>query len=355
MIGASPLARYLLAAYALLIGYASLHPLTGWRNAGVRPFAFFDAFWPQYYTRFDIVANVLAYLPFGVLAVVALHPRIRGAFAALLALLAAAVLSLSVETLQNYLPTRIPSALDFVANTAGATVGAIFGLYLAPRLIGQGVLYRLRHRVFAGGHATDLGLVLCATWLVSLLRPESLLFGNGDLRYLFDTLPIVLYDAALFVRVEAMVTAANIVAVALLLSLLLVQGAPKRRIFLLLLASACVVRMLAYMVLFEGGNALAWLTPGATIGLLVGTPAALAALALPRGAAVGLCGLLLMAATALVNLAPDNPYLVATHQAWYQGHFLNFNGLTRLVSTLWPFAALAFVLTWGARGGRART
>lgn len=355
MSGASPLARYLLAAYTLLVGYASLHPLTGWRDAGVRPFAFLDAFWPQYYTRFDIVANMLAYMPFGALAIVALHPRVRGATAAALAVLAAAALSISMETLQNYLPTRIPSALDFALNTAGAAIGALAGLWLAPRLIGQGVLYRLRHRVFAGGHATDLGLVLCAAWLVSLLRVESLLFGNGDLRFLFDTLPIALYDAALFVRVEAIVTSANIIAVALLLSLLLVKDAPKRRVFLLLLAVACGVRMLAYMVLFEGGNALAWLTPGATIGLLIGTPTALVALALPRGAAVGLCGLLLMAATALVNLAPDNPYLVATHQAWYQGHFLNFNGLTRLVSTLWPFAALAYVLMWRARSRRPRS
>jgi hypothetical protein len=56
----------------------------------------------------------------------------------------------------------------------------------------------------------------------------------------------------------------------------------------------------------------------------------------------------------LVNLAPENPYLVHSLAVWRQGHFLNFNGLTRLVSTLWPFAALAYVLAAAGRGRAAR-
>ena len=42
----------------------------------------------------------------------------------------------------------------------------------------------------------------------------------------------------------------------------------------------------------------------------------------------------------LVNLTPYNPYSVAALAVWRQGHFLNFNGLTRLTATLWPFLAL---------------
>jgi hypothetical protein len=55
-----------------------------------------------------------------------------------------------------------------------------------------------------------------------------------------------------------------------------------------------------------------------------------------------------------VNLAPENPYLAYSLAVWRQGHFLNFNGLTRLVSTLWPFAALAYVLAVVARARGAR-
>jgi hypothetical protein len=46
----------------------------------------------------------------------------------------------------------------------------------------------------------------------------------------------------------------------------------------------------------------------------------------------------------LVNLAPPNPYFTETLKVWSQGHFLNFNGLTRLVSAAWPFAALGYLV-----------
>jgi len=52
----------------------------------------------------------------------------------------------------------------------------------------------------------------------------------------------------------------------------------------------------------------------------------------------------LLAATALVNLAPANPYTSATLALWQQGHFLNFNGVTRFVSVVWPFAAMAYLV-----------
>jgi len=61
---------------------------------------------------------------------------------------------------------------------------------------------------------------------------------------------------------------------------------------------------------------------------------------------------LLMAATVLVNLAPPNPYLAATLKVWQQGHFLNFNGLTRLVSSAWPYVALAYLIFLAARRPR---
>ena len=46
----------------------------------------------------------------------------------------------------------------------------------------------------------------------------------------------------------------------------------------------------------------------------------------------------------LVNLAPENPYLANTWQTWNPGQFLNFHGLTKLVSSLWPFLALPWLM-----------
>lgn len=342
----SPLARYLLAAYGLLVVYASLHPFHGWRDQGVGALDFLNAaLIPRYYTGFDLAVNALAYMPLGLLAVLALYPRLRGIAAALLSVCAAAALSFLLEATQTYLPARIPSSLDWLLNSLGAALGATMGIAVAGTLTLQNKLRKLRHSLFIQGKHADIALVLLAGWLLSQLNPETLLFGNGDLREFFQTAPKLLYPAATFVRVEAMVSAAHIVALALFVSLLVTDGGPKRFVFLSLLLCACAIRTLAFALLFEQQAGLNWLTPGATLGLLIGTIAAMAALALSRRASAALCGMLLMAATALVNMAPDNPYLINSLQEWRQGHFLNFNGFTKLVSVLWPFVVLGHLFT----------
>jgi len=96
-------------------------------------------------------------------------------------------------------------------------------------------------------------------------------------------------------------------------------------------------------------EAFAWLTPGAQAGLIAGFAVVLGAVALPRTARLVLAAMLVMAATVLVNIAPTNPYLTATLKVWQQGHFLNFNGLTRVVAGLWPFASLGYLIFLAAR------
>ena len=44
------LTLYLTSGYALLIIYASLYPLSGWRDSGGDPLAFLGAAWPRYWT-----------------------------------------------------------------------------------------------------------------------------------------------------------------------------------------------------------------------------------------------------------------------------------------------------------------
>ena len=55
--------------------------------------------------------------------------------------------------------------------------------------------------------------------------------------------------------------------------------------------------------------------------------------------------MLLLAGAVLVNIAPENPYIAQSFMIWQAGHFLSFNGTTRLVSSLWPFIAAAY-LSW---------
>lgn len=339
----SPLSRILLAAYVLLVAYASLYPLSGWREPAGAALGFLFAPKPRYVTGFDLGANFLGYFPFGLLCALALHPRYaRGA--ALIALASGAALSLALESAQSYLPARIPSNLDVLANIAGAAAGGVAGARLAPWLLDAGPLRRLRAAAFEPGAAADFGVTLLALWLFAQLNPATLLFGTGDLRDLVAGSAGKPHGAEIFVSIETATAVANLAAVALLASAVARQGAPLRRLLLGLLASALVVKTLAMAILMRAENLFAWLTPGAQLGLAAGIVLALSTLALPRIARLVLAAVLLMAATVLVNLAPPNPYLAATLKVWEQGHFLNFNGLTRLVGSLWPFVALGYLI-----------
>jgi VanZ family protein len=346
----SSLARYLFLAYALLVIYASLHPFSGWTHTGAPAFAFVNASLPRYITGFDIAANLLGYVPLGFLGVLALYPQLRGAAAVALTVLIAILISLSVEALQTYLPSRIPSNLDVASNAAGALLGAVASAAATRLLLREDGLQAARHRLFRSGGRADLGLVLLGLWLFSQLSPETLLFGNGDLRELFETAVGEHHSAQVFIRAEAIVAAANTLAICLLLSILVRYGQPVRLLMLALLTVALAVRSLAYGLLFGPEDFLLWLTPGAAFGVAGGAAIATLAVGFSPAWRTALAGVTLMMGAIAVNLAPENPYLAVFLAEWQQGHFLNFTGLTRVVSVLWPFAALAWLLAHA--GGR---
>lgn len=345
---ASPLARYLFCVYALLVVYASLHPFSGWHVQGPTPFAFVTAPFPRSLTRFDVVTNVLGYVPLGFLAVLALYPRIRGGKAFALGAVGSLALSFVLESLQSYLPSRASSNVDLLANAAGGAAGAVLALAAGPLLVVDGALKALRYRAFLAGRKIDLGLVLLGLWLLSQLSPETLLFGSGDLRELFQPPPGKLYPAEMFLRVEAAIAAANTVAVGLFVSCL-TRGRGARLLFALLLVLALVLRWVAFDVLLKD---MLWITPGALAGVTAGFVAALACVALPRTARLAMAGLALMSATALVNLSPGNPYMAASLALWQRGAYFNFNGLTHIVAAAWPFAAMFYLVFLAAERGR---
>ena len=344
----SALARILFLVYVLLVVYATLYPLAGWRSVGLSPFAYLTGPWPRYVTAFDVAVNLAGYVPLGFLGIAALHPRARGALAFLLAVVAAAVLSLALEGAQSYLPARFPTNLDVLCNVAGAALGAALGLQLTP-LIAGGPLSQRRAAAFTAGAATDFGLVLIGLWFFIQLNPAVLLFGAGDLRDLVAPWEGRARRPEFFISIEAFTTAANLVAVSLLLSMLVAPGRPVRGMVVGTVLAALVVKAVAVAILMRAENVFIWLTHGAQIGLAVGIAAALALVALPRTMRLIVAAVLLMAATVLVNLAPPNPYLADSLKVWQQGHFLNFNGLTRVVSALWPFIALGYLIYLASR------
>ncbi|MFM9882454.1 MAG: VanZ family protein [Burkholderiales bacterium] len=341
---ASHLARYLLAAYTVLVVYASLHPLHGWHDRGASLFAFLEPVMPRYATAFDTIINIAAYVPFGFLVMAALHPMRWAAVGVAIALAASVALSGAMEALQTLLPNRVSSNLDFVLNVAGGFTGALAGAWFAPRLIDNETARRLRVTWFRPGARTDLGLVIVALWLLTQLNPETLLFGTGSLRGVLETVPGTLHPVGVFVGVEAVVAAAHLVAAGLFVGMLV---RPRRSfwvIITLVIAAAIVLRAFAFATLFSPENMFRWATSGALQGLVAGLMMLLLVARFRRTIRVVIACLFFMFATALVNVVPGNPYTANALQVWRQGHFLNFNGLTGFVSTLWPFLALAYLL-----------
>ncbi|MDA8256184.1 MAG: VanZ family protein [Betaproteobacteria bacterium] len=341
------LTLYLTGSYLLLIIYASLYPLTGWHDSGNNPLGFLGAAWPRYYTTFDLATNLIAYLPFGFLCAAAWRRRLAPLPAWLLATALGGALSLTMELLQNYLPNRVPSNLDLACNAGGTLLGGWLGALWGARVLDEGKLADLRRRLMMHGHGGDIGILLVAAWLMTQLSPEALLFGSGNLRQMLDLPPVQPFLAERFVDLETFIAAAGLLAAGLIISMLLRRHA--RGLTLGLLAGALLIKTAAHALLMGPAAALGWITPGNSLGIGIGLALWWCAsfLGFPLQRAVAALALLL--ATVMVNVAPENPYLHNTLQVWNPGQFLNFNGLTRLISSLWPFLALPWLMIYRPR------
>ena len=343
------LVKYLAVAYTLLVAYASLYPFSPWRPLAGSPFAFLLEPWPRYYTAADVALNVLGYLPFGLLAALAAMAWTTPRYAALAATLAGTAVGLGMETLQSFLPPRVPSKLDLLSNGLGALAGALTAVTGGERWLLSGQLYRLRSRMFLPGAFVDAGFVILVLWLFTQLYPAVWLFGNGDLRFLFQDPHNLAYSPATYRWIEAGVTGLNLAGIAALMSSLSRRGRSVAAPLLVLVTAALLLKSVAALTLFKTGDASLWLTPSAMLGIPAGLALYLGLSWLPGHLLPPTAAALLLSGAALVNVAPENPYILASIQTWSRGHFLSFNGTTRLVSSLWPFLAVGYLAWWSWR------
>ena len=131
-------------------------------------------------SRADVVVNVVAYIPFGVMLAASLRSRIGRVGAVLAATLIGAALSLSVEIGQSCLPARTSSWIDLVANAAGAMLGA--GLYMLEfrpaALNGRGT----GRSLLAAEPLRSLALLTLLAWFAHRTFPWVLGLDVGQLR-----------------------------------------------------------------------------------------------------------------------------------------------------------------------------
>ena len=350
-------ARGGLVFYAFLIVYASWYPFSGWRSNGLPVSAFLFSPLPYYWTKFDLLTNIVGYMPFGLLLVFSLYPRVRGAPAVLLACVIGALVSAAMEAGQNFLPSRVPSNLDLLTNAGGVVLGALAGALLTPAFLEQSRMLALRSRWFLP--EASRGLIVLALWPLAQVYPQAYLFGHGQLLPMasdwlselwstqIDLGALLRRDAELSAEQywlsETIITACGFTGAVLTLLCLCRRRAPRMALAGFLIAATLAAKTLASALLFSPDNAFAWVTPGAEGGLLIGVIMLAGLATAPPVAQRRVAALALITSLAAVNLAPANPYFLSTLQTWVQGRFLNFNGAAQFLSLAWPFITLWFL------------
>jgi len=338
--------------------YASGQPFRGWRIPPADVLHFLTAPWPRYITLDDLVVNIAAYIPVGFLLALALRPHVRTHRATVLAMAAGVSLSVAMEYMQTLLPGRVASNVDILTNAIGTMLGALAAPLFGPtRELGER-LFRLRERWFVPGMFADAGLVLVALWVLTALHPTAQLFGTGDVRATFDLPVWMLHKPQISVAAEAAVVSLNLLGIGLLIATVARPGARLAQ-----LVTAAALAALVFKALAAAGVKTAshwsWLTPGVTLGLVLGAALVYAAARLRERAAASCGAVAILLAVAVINVAPGNPYqtVPARFLAGGASHFLSYTGIVRALSEVWPLLAFAYLLAaaawFGMRGARS--
>jgi VanZ family protein len=356
------------AFYLVVLVYASLYPFEGWSwpaGADWRELLFLD--WPPWRNRFDEWTNVLGYAPLGMLLFLTLTGRGWPLSAALLATTAAgAGLSYAMEFSQHFIPGRFPSARDWVNNAAGCAAGAAVAWFA----LGAGwaeVSSRWRDRWFVPRSA--LAILLLTLWPMGLLFPAPVPLGLGhvgpELRSMVEAavtatpLEQPARDVLAAVRStdrplspwrEALLVGLGLAAPCLLACVVTRPGW-KRRVWVapIVLLVAIGVTSMSTALNFGPDHAWAWATQ---VSLQAMVMAALICMGLSTAGPRLTAALALVVLTALIAVvaeAPHDPYYSASLSGWEQGRFVRFHGLAQWIGLLWPFAAMAWLLSRLAR------
>lgn len=345
----------------LVTVYASLYPFDAWRNQDIPPWSFVSAPWPKYLTAFDLWGNFLGYVPLGFwLCLAALRTGHARWPALVLAWVLTSSLSFSLESLQSFLPVRVPSQVDWLCNTAGGLLGAI----LAATLERRGWLYHwVQFRQNWLAQDARGSLVLMALWPPALLFPVAVPLGLGHVwerlrSHWLDIFPewLWLYQLppdgffqSLSPRMELLC-----VALGLWIPTLLGQGVLRRsgqRLAwaLIVLLVAVLFNALSAALTYGPEHAWFWVNAQVFGGLAVGLLLSVASIKLSLRWNLGLMVLAQLILLMWLNQLDASTYLAQTVQTWEQGRFIRFHGLSQWLSWLWPWTLLAWGLTCWAR------
>lgn len=342
--------------YVSLIVYASLYPFDGWRVQGIWPWGFMWAPWPRYWTVFDVISNVLGYAPLGFFLTLGFRRTWPRWPALTLTFALAATLSWLLESLQFFLPARVPSNVDWLLNVAGAWLGgAVAGLLSWAGALARWSRFRAKWFIANARGA----LVLLALWPVGLLFPAPVAFGLGQVyERLEETVadwlqgtPWLEWLPLREVELQPMLQASEVVCVMLglllpcLLAFSVVRTYRQRVVAMGVLGLVGLsASALSAALTYGPVHAWDWTSTEVRAGLVAALFAAAVLSLLSRRACLVTALACLVWQLVLLNNAATDAYFSLTLQTWEQGRFIRFHGLIQWIGWLWPYALMAYVM-----------
>lgn len=345
---ATPRVRWgrLAAMYVALVVYGSLYPFSGWSAAPGGLLDFVAVPERRQFHGGDVLVNVLAYVPLGLLLVRALGRRLAPSWSLVLASLCGAALSFCVEFTQQFLPSRDASTVDLLTNSTGALVGAVLGTVLRIEAGPMAALRRWRRHWFRPGRLADLGLLAIALWALSQLSPFVPSIDIGELRHGLAPLWHTLLQPATFDRGQWGAYTLYIAGLALLARTLAMPGRAVGRLF---------VAFVAALLLYKAAVVSRQLSLEALAGACAGVVLASIGWRLREAPAAWIAALLILAGFAVDELRSDPSGVI------YDFTWIAFSaqlqhpliGIAAILENLWPATALA-TLARLAAGERRR-
>jgi len=326
--------------YMLLIIYGSLYPCSGWFQPELVKWQEF-LIWNS--SRSDIILNFLVYIPFGLLFIRALIVRIQRVSLILLVTAASFVLSLSMESLQLFLPYRISSLIDLLMNILGACVGALLGYFAFSHASISSFLLRLRRRWFHKGMLNNYGLLAVSLWVLSQLAPLVPSPAWSNIKHGLKPVWHTLQDFSLFNPIHALVYALNLLGLGVIV--ILMGRSISRALFLF---GLLIVAVLMFKVPVVGRQ----LSLEAVSGCLLAFLGAFCIKSSNHRFLILTGALSITTGVLIQQFAP----VTGTHGLFpfnwmpFEGHLSSLMGLAGIVESIWPFMALGFLgLYFGLR------
>jgi len=323
--------------YTLLLVYGTLFPLTDWDWSRGDITAFITSAFPKNASYGDVVTNLLVYIPFGLFIASILLRRFPLYSTLLGVTVIGSTLSFSLESLQLFLPNRVPSLMDLALNTAGTFIGVILAATATGRTAIGRRLLDVRRDLFHNDSLTNLGLAVLAFWALAQLTPLVPSLDIGNLRQGVSPIWKVLQAPSSFNSQQAATYMLEIAAMGLLSVMLIKRQLHAALPFIIFISAVLILK-----IPIVGRQ----LSLEALTGLAVGVVLFIAARNWNFRARAIIAGTALLLGYILSQLDSEgDPTAPLRTINWipFQGQMSNVMGLADILIEAWPFFAITYL------------